>query len=349
MLGALILAGNAHAGVPGTAGGTPPSTEAASEGTPTGGAEHASEAPTEGTVSGGGEQPSGETSGGTVPSGETAPQEAPKGTPPVGGEPPPQEAPKGTPPVGGQPPAEEAPKAAPSGPGAEHSPEEAAKGALSAPGGEHSSEGAPAGSLSSPAPPPVVPETPSTPQDAVTSGGSVREAPLALTVSLTGPFNEGGQGAGGTSTDIGAASPGAAARMIAAHRLGELSCQLSGAGGRTSRSCAADWLVGPRVLSDSPLGLTTAASLAAAVTGDPPTGGGRGGSGMGNAPVSPTPGPAPSGASGSMTGGSGTAPLTFLTLAGLLLLAGPRAMRRLRLSCQPWLTACFVLIPERPG
>jgi hypothetical protein len=348
MLGVLILAGNAHAGVAGTAGGTP-STETAPEGTPTGGAEHASEAPTEGTVSGGGEKPSGETSGGTVPTGETPPQEAPKGTPPVGGEPPPQEAPKVAPPVGGQPPAEEAPKGGPSAPGAEHSSEEAAKGVLSAPG-EHSSEGAPTGSLPSPVPPPVVPQTPSTPQDAVTSGGSGREAPLALTVSLAGPFNVGGQGAGGPSTDTGAASAGAAARMIAAHRLGELSCQLSGAGGRTSRSCAAAWLVAPRVLSDSPLGLTTAASLAAAVTGDSPTGGGRGGgSGMGNAPVSPTPGPAPSGASGSMTGGSGTAPLTFLTLAGLLLLAAPRAMRRLRLSCQPWLTACFVLIPERPG
>jgi len=39
----------------------------------------------------------------------------------------------------------------------------------------------------------------------------------------------------------------------------------------------------------------------------------------------------------------------FLTLIGLLLLAAPRAMRRLRLSCEPWLTAFFVLIPERPG
>jgi hypothetical protein len=47
--------------------------------------------------------------------------------------------------------------------------------------------------------------------------------------------------------------------------------------------------------------------------------------------------------------GSGTALSIFLTLAGLLLMAAPRAMRRLRLSCQPWLTACFVLIPERPG
>jgi hypothetical protein len=50
-----------------------------------------------------------------------------------------------------------------------------------------------------------------------------------------------------------------------------------------------------------------------------------------------------------MMGGSGMGLSTFLTLAGLLLLGAPRAMRRLRLSCEPWLTACFVLIPERPG
>jgi hypothetical protein len=70
-----------------------------------------------------------------------------------------------------------------------------------------------------------------------------------------------------------------------------------------------------------------------------------------HAPVSPTPGPAgPGGASGgSAAGGSGLALSGFFTLAGLLLLAAPRAMRRLRLSCQPWLTACFALIPERPG
>jgi hypothetical protein len=335
MLGALVLAGNANADVPGAAGGTPPSAEAAPEGASTGGAEPAPEGATEGTPPVSGEHP---------------PEEAPKGTPPVGGEPAPQEAPKAAPPVGVEPPPEEAPKGAPSAPGAEHPPEEAPKGALSAPAGEHSSEGAPAGSPSSPTPPPVILETPSTTQDVVASGQPAREAPLALTVSLTGPFAVGGTGAGGPPTsDAGAASARAAVGMIAARRLGELSCRLSAPGGSTTHSCAAGWLVGPPVPSDSPIGFPTAASLAAAATGDSPTGGGRGGSGMGNAPVSPAPGPAPSGASGSMTGGSGTAPLTFLTLAGLLLLAAPRALRRLRLSCRPWLAACFVLIPERPG
>ena len=68
------------------------------------------------------------------------------------------------------------------------------------------------------------------------------------------------------------------------------------------------------------------------------------------APVSPGPGPAPGGAAGGGSGGSGGIALSgLLPLAGLLLLAGPRAIRRLRLSCLPLLTACFVLIPERPG
>jgi hypothetical protein len=67
-------------------------------------------------------------------------------------------------------------------------------------------------------------------------------------------------------------------------------------------------------------------------------------------PTSPTPGPAPAGAAGgAAVGGSGIAPTAFLTLAGLLLLAAPHALRRLRLSSRPWRTSFFVLIPERPG
>ncbi|HEY5046155.1 MAG TPA: hypothetical protein VII53_09900, partial [Solirubrobacteraceae bacterium] len=70
----------------------------------------------------------------------------------------------------------------------------------------------------------------------------------------------------------------------------------------------------------------------------------------GSRSVTPPPGQAPGGAfGGSATGGSGVALSSFSSLAGLLLHAAPRAMRRLRLSCRPWLTAFFVLIPERPG
>ena len=113
--------------------------------------------------------------------------------------------------------------------------------------------------------------------------------------------------------------------------------------------CAAGGLGSERFLSASALGYATAAATLAAAPAGAPAGGGHGGSAAGNPPVSPPPGPAPSGASGSATGASGLALSGFLTLAGLLLLGAPRAMRRLRLSCQPWLTACFVLIPERPG
>jgi hypothetical protein len=75
----------------------------------------------------------------------------------------------------------------------------------------------------------------------------------------------------------------------------------------------------------------------------------HGGSVGGGRPVEPTPGPAPGGASGSSAaGGSGLALSGLLTLAGLLGLAAPRALRRLRLSSEPWLSASFALIPERP-
>jgi len=115
-------------------------------------------------------------------------------------------------------------------------------------------------------------------------------------------------------------------------------------------NCTADLLrtQAEGFLAEAPNGLAAAAaSLAVAV--DTRGGGHGGGSAVANPPVSPGPSPAPSGASGAAAGGSGLALSGFLTLAGLLLLGAPRAMRRLRLSCEPWLTACFVLIPERPG
>jgi hypothetical protein len=117
-----------------------------------------------------------------------------------------------------------------------------------------------------------------------------------------------------------------------------------------TQSCAASWLDAhfPFLSASSGGFATTAASMAAAA--GPPAGSGHGGSAAGTPPVSPAPGPAPSGVSGgSAAGVSGIAFSGFVALVGLLLLGAPRAMRRLRLSCQPWLTAYFVLIPERPG
>jgi hypothetical protein len=141
------------------------------------------------------------------------------------------------------------------------------------------------------------------------------------------------------------------AMLTAAQRAGALSCELSALGGSTTDNCTVGWLGAKRVVNSSTVSFGHVAGVLGGVTGGGlPPGGGHGGSAIGNAPVSPTPGPAPSGASGAAVGGSsGVAPSGFLSLAGLLLLAAPRAMRRLRLSCRPLLTACFVLIPERPG
>jgi hypothetical protein len=144
-----------------------------------------------------------------------------------------------------------------------------------------------------------------------------------------------------------AASAAALAGISAARRAGQLNCELSSLGGMTD-GCSAELLGTQQALSQAPAGY--AAAVAALAPPSPPPGdGGHGGAAVGSPPVSPGPGPAPSGAAGSSAGATGLALSGFLTLAGLLLLGAPRAMRRLRLSCQPWLTACFVLIPERPG
>jgi hypothetical protein len=144
------------------------------------------------------------------------------------------------------------------------------------------------------------------------------------------------------------------ATMTPSQRAGRFSCELSALGGSASDNCAAGWLGAPRFPQDA--GSTSPAtamaiavsSLAGAASAGSPPGGGRGGMLISSPPVGPAPGPAPSGASGATSGVSGPGVSTFLTLAGLLLLGAPRAMRRLRLSCEPWLAGCFVLIPERP-
>jgi hypothetical protein len=139
----------------------------------------------------------------------------------------------------------------------------------------------------------------------------------------------------------------APSRLTAAQRVEDLSCQLSGLSRSATDDCTAGWSGTEGLASVS-------AAFAAGATpttgsGTPPPDG-YGGSTGGTRTVVPPPGPAPSGAfGGSAAGGSGIALSGFFTLAGLLLMAAPLAMRRLRLSCRPWLTAFFVLIPERPG
>jgi hypothetical protein len=176
------------------------------------------------------------------------------------------------------------------------------------------------------------------------------ESPAALLALPTSPPTAGGPQAQASATPAVAAAVVRAA-ITAAQRAGTLSCELTALGGNTSDNCSVGWLGAKRFLA-SPIGLIrVASSLTAATAGLSGDGGGHGGSSASNAPVSPTPGPPPGGASGAAVGGGapGGVALSILTLAGLLLLAGPRAMRRLRLSHRPWLTACFVLIPERPG
>jgi hypothetical protein len=64
---------------------------------------------------------------------------------------------------------------------------------------------------------------------------------------------------------------------------------------------------------------------------------------------SPAPAPAPDGSSPSSAAAAGVGFLIFLGLAGLLLLGGPSAARRMRLAGESYGVSAFVLIPERPG
>ena len=108
------------------------------------------------------------------------------------------------------------------------------------------------------------------------------------------------------------------------------------------------WLSTQRVLSSASLAAAITAGSSRTQTGTS-DGGSRGPAVESAPPSSPTPGPSPSGAGGAAAaGGSGMA-LGFLSLAGLLLLAAPLAMRRLRLSFCLWRASCVALIPERPG
>jgi hypothetical protein len=161
---------------------------------------------------------------------------------------------------------------------------------------------------------------------------------------------------GGAGETAAASAParasGGVKGIVVARPAGDLTCELSALQGRVGPNCSGGLIGFQRsVVSASPVAFVAgaAASLTANDPGGPPDGG-HGGSAVLRLPVSPAPGPAPSGVSGgSATGATGLALTGFLTLSGLLLLAAPRALRRLRLSSAPWRTACFVLIPERPG
>jgi hypothetical protein len=185
-------------------------------------------------------------------------------------------------------------------------------------------------------------------------GGAAPGAGLALGAPIDPVVPATGTPADGTAEPLTAAAARAASATIAARKsaafgAGPLDCAKALDAGE-GEACSS-WAVAPQRSEASVLPLGT--------PGGPlppdPNGGATGASGGHSVISTPsgssTTGPQPGGSSGgaSAGGGGGLAQSGFLTLAGLLLLAAPRAMRRLRLLCRPWRIACFTLIPERPG
>jgi hypothetical protein len=170
-------------------------------------------------------------------------------------------------------------------------------------------------------------------------------AALPVIATIAGTELEGPPPGGGPTAP-------AHAGMTPVERAGDFSCELSQLSGQMTDNCTVGWLGASRLTAAGMPGglITVASSLVAATIAGTPSEGGHGGVAFSGPPIGPAPSsPSPGGAAGAATGGSGVAPLsTFLTLAGLLLLGAPRVLRRLRLSCEPWLAGCFVLVPERP-
>ncbi|MCW3020039.1 MAG: hypothetical protein JWN10_2347 [Solirubrobacterales bacterium] len=188
-------------------------------------------------------------------------------------------------------------------------------------------------------PPAATPQTAMPPDAATVEASSVLLGRLAVGAAGRSPRPPSGPGAAAAAAGVPVVG------LSAAQRAAELSCELSGMARTVTDDCRAGWLSAQISLSTPIAGFRAATGSR---TGPPDDG--YGGSLGGSHPIIPAPAPAPSGAvGGSAAGGSGVALSGFFTLAGLLLLAAPRALRRLRLSCQPWRTAFFVLIPERPG
>jgi hypothetical protein len=219
-----------------------------------------------------------------------------------------------------------------------------------APAGEHT-ENAGEGGLTTPLRSSSLLDTPVAQIDVGHADSASAETPVASGAGLPVIATIAGTELEGPPPGGGPTAP-AHAGMTPVERAGGFSCELSQLSGQLTDNCTVGWLGASRfAVAGTPSGLVTAASsLVAATIAGTPSEGGHGGIAISNPPVGPPPSsPSPGGAAGSATGGSGVAPLsTFLTLAGLLLLGAPRVLRRLRLSCEPWLAGCFVLVPERP-
>jgi hypothetical protein len=135
-------------------------------------------------------------------------------------------------------------------------------------------------------------------------------------------------------------------RTASARHAEQMGCEL----GAITAGCAGGQLEISPTPPASSAAFAGALASPTAITAGAPAVGKDGGSGVENHPSTPAPGPGPGGAGGGSAAGSGSgsAPSPSFTLVGVLLQAGPRAMRRLRLAQPSWRTSFFVLIPERP-
>jgi hypothetical protein len=289
-----------------------------------------------------------------VPNPEVGPESAPALPPPEAVPAGPTPEPAGEPvpavpapePGPGPVPATPAPEAAPPGPGPEATPEALPVGA----GREPASEAAAAGAGKEGAAEGSVAPVAGAPQDgAGPSHGAVEVSTGTAGLPTSAPTGGTGEAAAASAP---ARASGGVKGIVVSRPAGDLTCELSALQGRVGPNCGGGLIGSQHFFSTSPIGFVAGAagSLAADGPSGPPPDGGHGGSAVLRLPVSPAPGPAPSGVSGgSATGATGLALSGPLTLSAQLLLAAPRALRRLRLSSTPWRTACFVLIPERPG
>jgi hypothetical protein len=265
---------------------------------------------------------------------------------PVAGEAPPPPPPASSPPA--PPPAEAGPPASPTPlpaapPPAEHKEEVPTPVTSEAPPtpkvGEHGAEAAPGTSATGSPPSAPGPRAAEVPN----------EGPVWLATTPQGLPQLGASPVEGAGPSGGAGRPAPPTPLKASSQWpAQLGVELSALGLPMTGGPKTPWGSAQPLLAATPAKL--AAEADSLETGPAGAVGGDGHSGSGAPPVTPGPGPAPGGAAGGASGGSGGIALSgLLPLAGLLLLAGPRAIRRLRLSCLPLLTAGFVLIPERPG
>jgi len=186
-------------------------------------------------------------------------------------------------------------------------------------------------------------------------------APHVGDISLSRAINVPLSGSGSITRAISPTMPAAAShggtfsgtgavRVVAGRPSSTSRCLLAGPEDRLIESCGAGAARPPTVLSVLPFGEASAAiaSLDGLAAG-PASTAARGGSPPDRVRGSVAPSPAPGGITGSTAAAWGLALSISLTLTSVLLLGRPRVMRRLRLFIEPWCSARFVLMPERPG